>query len=759
MSLPLRRRCVLLGLLAFLSGCQQGVREDRTITWSADGRAVGFQHGREGVYVVEPGGGPRKIFDLPADAVTASTPLWAPDGKRLLFTVARPAPGEAPAAPASPAEDDPAGNRFAQRAIVYTCYLRDGPGAESTPLFQAACDHVGYVAANLAVRWHPGGGRVLFIDRVGDHRHGLFEYDLAGKSRRQVFPHAAEALAFDWGPSGAYLAVAAGSHQPDETTDGLWVQREGDADWWRAAHTKAARLGTPAAPALEGLRALLPAWAPGGGRFAFVTTVPAAGRGQDVSHRLHLADAAVRRVRLLAEGTAPFRDLHWSPGGDRLGYVRGDALHLRDRGGEGPPKVVRDKGARRFAGWDHTGKLLAYTAPDPSLPPASPWTTLLLPAPAARDAVYVTEGLGPGRVVFSGLRVTFPRWSPREDKLSLWLTFEAPYQSVYSRFFRLGLRPGDPAAVLGLHDGAPTWLATSAHEKEQVGHYHLERRRYAGAWRWYAEAQQEQAPPRPGAQTDRDHILEIFRSPLFFEHYCLTKLGRAQEAESKLEQFRRLFAAGAAGQPPGGPGQDLGLLRDLYIAEVFLSLDAAEDGCAWFRRAIRDAADDGQRLSAALALSQLLLVEGRAEEYLDLACDVALPNLLRVWKQENGSEFIPLTSGQNLLPSFALMAFAPLATPDFLGTVPDAAVRRLAERLAAGKAQAAHGGARLALDLALRAAYGRLGQAEEARQAAGRIAASAGRQLPSPELLANPVASFRSALDGAELLLDMLGAR
>ena len=52
---------------------------------------------------------------------------------------------------------------------------------------------------------------------------------------------------------------------------------------------------------------------------------------------------------------------------------------------------------------------------------------------------------------------------------------------------------------------------------------------------------------------------------------------------------------------------------------------AKETCCAWFRRAIRNAANDGQRLSAALALSQLQLAEGRAEEYLELACEVALP--------------------------------------------------------------------------------------------------------------------------------------
>ena len=756
MSAPLRRRCVVIGLLALLGGCNQGVREDRTIAWSADGRAVGFQHGREGVFVVEPGGRPHKIFDPPPDTVAASTPLWAPDGKRLLFTVARPEPGQAPAPPPAPAEDDPAGNRFAGRPVLYTCWLRDGAGqgAENTPLFEAACDHAGYVAANLAVRWHPHGDRVLFIDRVDDGRHGLFEYHLAQKSRRRVFPRAAQALAFDWCPTGAYLAVAAGNYQPDEETDGLWVQQEGEADWWRVAHAT----GLPAgAPVLEGLRALLPAWAPDGGRFAFVTSVPAGGGGQDVSHRLHLADAAARRARLLAEGEAPFRDLHWCPRGDRLGYVRGGregALHVRGGDG-GPDRVVRDKGTRRFAGWDHTGRLLAYTAADPSLPPASPWTTLLLPAPAARDAVYVSEGLGPGRVVFCGLRVTFPRWSPREEKLSLWLTFEPPYQSVYSRLLRLGLRPGDPAAVLDLHGSAPTWMATSAHEKAQVGHYHLARRQYAEAWKWYTEAEREQPPAPPGAQADRDRMLEMFRSPLLFESHCLTKLGRGDEAAAKLEQFRRLFTP-----PGGGPEQNIDLLRDLYTAEVFLSLDAAEDGRDWFRRAICAAATAEQRLSAALALSQVLLAEGRGEEYLDLAGDVALPGLLRVWKQEDGSEFIWPGSGQKLLPSSTLLAFAPLASPDFLAALPDGAVRRLAERFMAARAQAAHGGARLAIDLVLRAAHVRLGQEEEARQADARVRAeSAGRRLPAPEALQSPVASFRRALAAMERALEPLRVR
>src|SRR5262249_14108719 len=99
----------------------------------------------------------------------------------------------------------------------------------------------------------------------------------------------------------------------------------------------------------------------------------------------------------------------------------------------------------------------------------------------------------------------------------------------------------------------------------------------------------------------------------FFQYYCLTKLGREEEARAKLEQFRRLFlprfAEPADGPAPAGPVegktlerhlQDLlapnsligALLQDLYGAEVFLSLDAAADGEAFFRTALGQADTD-----------------------------------------------------------------------------------------------------------------------------------------------------------------------
>src|SRR6266849_2170645 len=80
-----------------LSGCGQGVQGDRSIRFSSDGGSVGFQNGRDGVFVADPQTGkPRKIFEPAADIIATSTPLWSPAAKRLIFTTARPASGQAP---------------------------------------------------------------------------------------------------------------------------------------------------------------------------------------------------------------------------------------------------------------------------------------------------------------------------------------------------------------------------------------------------------------------------------------------------------------------------------------------------------------------------------------------------------------------------------------------------------------------------------------------------------------------------------------
>src|SRR5262249_29847768 len=95
--------CLALGL----SGCPSA-REDRTITWSPDGKAASFQQGQDGAFIAdETGGGLTKIFQPGPDVLAASAPLWSPDGKRLIFTTARAAQAPPPVNPPPSREPPP----------------------------------------------------------------------------------------------------------------------------------------------------------------------------------------------------------------------------------------------------------------------------------------------------------------------------------------------------------------------------------------------------------------------------------------------------------------------------------------------------------------------------------------------------------------------------------------------------------------------------------------------------------------------------
>jgi hypothetical protein len=120
-------RCAVFACVAFLPGCLQPVREDRSINWSKEGDSVGFQHGQEGIFLADKNGGKlTKIFQPDSGVIAASTPLWSPAGKRVLFTTARGRGGQ-PALnlPFLGGEQDPAGNIHLQQEIVYTCWLHE----------------------------------------------------------------------------------------------------------------------------------------------------------------------------------------------------------------------------------------------------------------------------------------------------------------------------------------------------------------------------------------------------------------------------------------------------------------------------------------------------------------------------------------------------------------------------------------------------------------------------------------------------------
>src|SRR6266851_2252259 len=285
--------CALLvaSLLAF-AGCQP-VREDRQITFSSDGKAVGFQHGADGVFVTGKDGTPKKIFQPANDVIATSTPLWATAGKRLVFTTAT-GLGKDPQ-PALPLllgqRDNAAGRTFAQVPAKYTCWLRDedadGPDAKPIPLFSANCDHVGYVAANLAVRWHPCENRLFFIDDKGTQQHALYEYDFASKTARSTFVPTADALLFDWSPDGTWLVCVLGSRNQNQSNDGIWIGKPDATDWWHVPNSN--RFALPELPSLiEALRATKPAWTPDGSRFAFASHDPDPAPKKPGKHSLQL---------------------------------------------------------------------------------------------------------------------------------------------------------------------------------------------------------------------------------------------------------------------------------------------------------------------------------------------------------------------------------------------------------------------------------------------------------------------------------------
>jgi Tol biopolymer transport system component len=737
-----------------LAGCGPAVREDRSITFAQDGKQVAFQHGRDGIFIAETeGAAPTKIFEPDADVIAVSTPIWSPVDKQLIFTTARAAVEDRQAG-GFPAEQDPAGNPHFEMPALYTCWLRTEPKPGqplNMPLFTVHCGHPGYVAANLAVRWHPDGKHILYIKQDDTGRHGLFEYDLQSKSSRQIFPHTGDFLLFDWAPDNTHLVCVLGEKSGMSQIAGIWIGKPGEEDWWHVPDSSELGLS-----GLNELRAARPVWTNDGTRFAFVTSREKTGESPAV-HTLHLGSLDTRIVRKMTSGDKLIRDLHWRLDGSRLGYVCGGetgAFHLADPA-KNSDRLLGGDDVCSFLGWDAAGEQVAFIARQP-LPrnPAKSWAFLFLPDVRARNVVLVAPDADPARrrIVFSGLQVTFPKWSPKESKLSLWATFRPSYRSWLSHLLDLGadpedplrgltLRPGDPALVLDPATGERSWKAINAREKTQVGHYHLMRREYAEAWRWYESA--AFGAPDADDRSPQQFVQRFVqgRDALFFHAYCLDKLGRNEDAEAKRRLFEKSFLPDLPTQPratvPGQPAafgaadikptkQQLRHWRDLYIAEVFLSLDALDDGERYFRDALQIADSDADRLSAALVLTQFLLLRDKREEYAELATDTVLPLLLRAWKprtqtvagQDQANIILAYSDGLSLLPLFA---------PEFLADLPAKQVSQLVPRWEKMRPAADDDVKRLGLDLFLEAAARHLGHEDQRQDAARRIAANPAR--------------------------------
>ncbi len=185
-----------------------------------------------GIFVADPETGKlQKVFDPDPSIVAVSTPIWADDESAAIFTTARVdqpakpaakganAKGEAvPSAAQStslstPADwnDLPEGRIFFAQHIIYTCWLverpANGPLKKPISLFEARCNHSGYVAANLAVRLHSSQKAILFVDRESTVSHAVWLFNLEKKSKTRIFPPPGQVRRPTSSPSSCRMAV------------------------------------------------------------------------------------------------------------------------------------------------------------------------------------------------------------------------------------------------------------------------------------------------------------------------------------------------------------------------------------------------------------------------------------------------------------------------------------------------------------------------------------------------------------------------
>ncbi len=564
-----------------------------------------------------------------------------------------------------------------------------------------------------------------------------------------------------------------GSPAPGSSGDGLWIGEPdaGPDAWWHVPASQQLARGELNS-LIEQLRALRPAWTSDGATFAFVTQEPAGSGNNAGGSRLWVAALAGRRVESVARmpagwstctGPRAARRSAWCVAGREPGVGAASlaspaparTLHVWTRA-LGLSTAIETRPVRRFAGWCAAGDHLAYVVPDSIAGANRPlWSFLLAPDPIARDAVVIADGGGAerdGKTVFSGLRVTFPHWSPSssDDVLSLWCTFSPTHRSVIARLLGGGLRSGDPAAILDARTGALSWMAVSPLEEAQIGHYHQIKREYSQAWQRYERAAAGLAEAAATAPTTAADWLARLLSPrgiAVFQYQCLRKLGRHDEARARLAEFRQAYppplppagpqpsSAGAAGGLPSDEtwfrdllspgGLSHRVLQDLYIAEVMLSLDAAEDAKHDFRATMDagTAPPEVDRLSAAVVLSQILLLEGKHDEYAQLAGETLAPLLMKLrvplpanqpsWNAQDFNRLLP-----DLIGALALL---PLASRTFLSGLSSDRLNATVHAFERVREQAKDDSERLAVDLVLEACYRQLGQEPARRRAVERI--------------------------------------
>jgi hypothetical protein len=277
------------------------------------------------------------------------------------------------------------------------------------------------------------------------------------------------------------------------------------------------------------------------------------------------------------------------------------------------------------------------------------------------------------------------------------------------------------------------------------------------ALKWYQEAREELEPlTRPTIQ-EFAGALRNQSALTLFQSICLRRLGRNDESLQMLTEFHEMFLpelpqddaaiprfawdAAALRRAVQPDGLWAALLRDFYIAEACLSLNSPEEAQHFFEQPGQQADSSAKRLSNAIVLSQLLLLQSRYQEYAEFVTRTLLPAVIDELATmpkgtEQPSDWIASDNPRSLIVFSAGLAMLPMFSAEFLEELDRDQIETLSAEWEIQRGRSDLPVCHLATDLFLKSAYARLENAELKEDASARVKSNPvlGQVLESSDL-------------------------
>lgn len=296
--------------------------------------------------------------------------------------------------------------------------------------------------------------------------------------------------------------------------------------------------------------------------------------------------------------------------------------------------------------------------------------------------------------------------------------------------------------LFDVETGRLDWMPVNPREKIQIGHYYLMKRDNLAALKWYEDAREELGPlARPTIQ-EFAGALRNQSALTLFHSICLRRLGRDDESLQMLTEFHEMFLPELPKDDAPLPGfawnaamlrralQPDGLwaalLRDFYIAEACLSLNSPEEAQYYLEQPGEQVDSDSKRLSKAIVLSQLLLLQSRYDEYAEFVTQTLLPAAIdELTAMPTGTEqpfdWIQSDNPRSLIVFSAGLAMLPMFSAEFLDELDRDQIETLSAEWEVPRGRSDQPVCHLAIDLFLKSAYSSLKNPELQEAASARL--------------------------------------